>query len=150
MGNNIVEVEGITEGDTFVVDGPMWYDGTAVLKKFNSNVLELDLVMKATESFGEIDFVIKDDNVNLSIVVDKPDEDYRLIVIDNYNNGAQLIQDNLKVEYGETEGGFFSKAKDYVKVSNIKDETTFTINGPGNISIKTTAMPVGVDLIKNK
>lgn len=146
---NIVKVEDIKEGDTFVVDGPMWYDGTAKLNKFNEQTLDLNLEMKATDKFGAIEFVIKDGSVNLDIVLDKPDEDYRLTVVDNNNNGEKMVQDNLKIEYGETSGGLFSGSKDYIKVSNAEDSTTFTINKPGHISIKTSAIPVSVDLIKN-
>lgn len=148
MANNIVEVENIAQGDSFIVDGPIWYDGNAELLKFNNEILELHLEMKATDKFGQVDFVVKDGSVNLNISLTKPDEDYCLTVTDNNNDGKKLVQDNLKIEYGETEGGLFSKAKDYVKASNEKDETTFTVNSPGNISIKSTAMPVSVDLIK--
>lgn len=145
----IVEVKDIKQGDTFIVDGPMWYDGTAELLKFDDKALDLHLNMKATDKFGAIDFVIKDGSVDLNMSLTKDGEYYSLAVTDNYNNGQQLVQNNLKVQYGKTEGGFFSKAKDYVKASNGKDETTFTVNSPGHILIESTAMSFSVELIKN-
>lgn len=144
----IVEVEGFAPGDTFKVDGPMWYDGEAKLLEFNDKILTLELTMKATDSFGKVDFVIKDGLVDLIIKLEKPDDDYRLTVEDNNNNGKTLVQDNLKVEHGMTEDGLFTDPKKFIKASNEIDSTVFTIDKPGHINIKTTAMPVSVDLIK--
>lgn len=144
----IVEVEGFEAGDTFMVDGPMWYDGEGKLLEFNDNILTLELTMKATDSFGAVDFIIKDGMVDLIIKLEKPDDDYRLTVEDNNNNGKTLVQDNLKLEHGMTEDGLFTDPKKFIRASNEKDSTIFTMEKAGKINIKTSAMPVSVDLIK--
>jgi hypothetical protein len=147
----ILKFPGVSAGDTFAVDGPAWYDGNAVLKRFDNNVLELNIKMRATDFFGETGFKITDGKIDLDIRLEKNGDKYKIITTDNNDNGSTFTERVLKVENGKTESGLFKSAKNFIKISDgVKTGTTFTINGPGNISIKTNAMPISLDLIKNK
>jgi hypothetical protein len=144
----LVEVEGFTEGDSFFVDGPLWYDGEAQLQTYNDKKLELRLNMKFPPSFGILPYTIKKGKIDLMIIIEKEAKGYSMLVTDSNANGAVVENEHgLTVKYGTLNS---AGEKDCVVICNKKYSVTFIIHNADKVIVKTSRFPVAVDLIKNR
>lgn len=135
------------QGDSFKVDGPLWYDGNAKLSKYDSKSMQMDISMKAADKVLGYDlnlpFKLKDGKLNLSISLDKKSEGkYTLVILDKNNNNSKQVQ-----EVSETEKIIGSKKE--LTFSGAQGVTTFTISSAGDIAIKPHGVPFTLDLNKN-
>lgn len=135
------------QGDSFKVDGPLWYDGNAKLAKYDSKSLQMDISMKAADKVLGYDvklpFKLKDGKLNLSINLEKKSEgNYSLVIVDKNNNGSKQVQ-NVK----ETEKMIGGKKE--LTFAGALGTTTFTISSAGDIAIKPHGVPFTLDLNKN-
>lgn len=143
----LVDVEGFNQGNTFFVDGPLWYDGEATLKTYNESKLELVLKMKFPPSFGILPYKVKDGKIDLMITIEKNGDKYSMTTTDNFADKVVEKEENLSVKYGFTDHG--SNKKEFVRICNESHAVTFIIHSPEKVTVKASKFPVGVDLIKN-
>lgn len=128
------------QGDSFAVDGPLWYDGNATVRRYDSQALQLDITLKGD---SQIPYAVKNGMANVSItLVKNPDGRYNLTILDN-NNPANV--DNQTVSAVERMVGV-NKEITFASTSN--RQTTFLISPNGSMSIKPQGSPFSLDLIK--
>ncbi len=140
----IISISGFKKGDEYSVDGPLWYDGTAKLEEFNSSELRINIVMNAP-NVG-IPYQLKDGKINVTIKFFK-DSKYNLHLYDNNKDKAYMVP-QVGLEIGKLTGGWFSKDKEYAKITASTQYYTFTIESPQVITISSNTMPGGLTLTK--
>lgn len=143
----ILGIPNAKQGDSFKVDGPLWYDGSAKLSKYDSKSMQMDISMKAADKILGYDlnlpFKLKDGKLNLSISLDKKaDGKYTLVIFDKNNNNSKQVQ-----SVTETEKMIGNKKE--LTFSGAQGVTTFTISSAGDIAIKPHGVPFTLDLNKN-
>lgn len=143
----LVDVEGFIEGNSFYVDGPLWYDGEAHLKTYNETKLELILQMKFPPSFGILPYKVVEGKIDLMITIEKDGDKYSMTTTDNYADKVVEREEGLSVKYGYIDKG--SNKKEFVRICNEDHAVTFIIHSPEKVTVKASKFPVGVDLIKN-
>lgn len=143
----LVDVEGFSEGDTFFVDGPLWFDGEAHLKTYNDKMLELFLKMKFPPSFGILPYTVKKGMIDLIITIEKTGDHFSMSTTDNYTGEVVEKEEGLDVKYGHTNTS--SVEKEFVRISNGSHSVTFIIQNSQKVTVKASKFPIGVDLIKN-
>lgn len=143
----LVDVEGFSEGNTFFVDGPLWYDGEAHLQTYNETRLELNLKMKFPPSFGILPYKVKKGKIDLLITIEKNGDSFNMTTTDNYAEKVVESEEGLKVKHGYTDEK--TGKKEFVRICNEQHSVTFIIHNPEKVTVKASRFPVGVDLIKN-
>lgn len=141
--NPILNIPKAKAGDKFNVDGPLWYDGTATLKKYDQNTMEFDISMKAAKKVlgvnTNIPYEIKNGKISLSVKLEKTkDNEYILTTTDHNNSDKKDVQ---KVKSTGTD-------KNLTMTDKYGNKTSFTIKSNGDMSIKTAGAPFSLDLTK--
>lgn len=139
-----INIPNAKAGDKYEVDGPLWYDGTAELKKYDSNSMEVKINMKASEKVlgvkTNIPYIIKDGKVNISVKLEKGNgNDFKLTTTDHNNSDKKTTQT-------VTSSGPDNNLTMSDKYGN---KTTFNIKKNGNMSIKMAGAPFSIDLNKS-
>lgn len=143
----IMDLPNTKQGDSFKVDGPLWYDGSANLKKYDSKSMQFDISMKAAKSVlgfdTNIPYTIKDGKVNLSISIEKKsDGKYVMTTSDNNNNGSKLTNSVSSTEK------MVGNKREIVFDAGYGNKTTFLVSKNGDMSIKPKGAPFSLDLYK--
>ena len=140
----LIPISGFKKGDEYSVDGPLWYDGSAKLQEFNSSEMRINIVMNVP-SLG-IPYQIKDGKIDVTIKFSK-DSKYNLYLSDN-NKSKTYTVPQVGLETGKISGGWFSKEKEYAKITALGQYYTFTVESPQVITISSNTLPGGLTLTK--
>lgn len=140
----LITISGFKKGDTYNVDGPLWYDGTAKLEEFNNNEMRINMSI-SVPSVG-LPYQIKDGKINVTIKLFR-DSKLNCYIYDLNKNKTYMLP-NVSLETGKTSSGWFSSEKEYAKIIATNQYYNFTVESPTVISITSNTMPGGLTLFK--
>ena len=99
----LVDVEGFSEGNRFILDGPLLYDGESHLKTYNDKNLELFLKMKFPPSFSLLSYKVEKGMIDLLITIEKNGDNFTMSTTDNYTGKVVEKEEGLSVKHGYTD-----------------------------------------------
>lgn len=143
--NPIFYMPGFTKGDTFSVDGPLWFDGDGKVNEFNENSLILNLKV-LVPPFPE-GYKTKDSKINIELRINKDNSKYSFAVKDLNSNLLYKFK-NMTLTTGKTEANFFSQSKPYINIKNDDEQYNFLIQDTGIILLNISSFP-GDIILKN-
>lgn len=139
----IINLPNTKAGAKYEVDGPLWFDGKAELKKYDASSLEFKINMKAADKIlgqeTNLPYKIKDGKVSLTVKLEKlSNNEFKMITIDHNNSDKKLTQ-NVKSSGSESNVTMSDK---------YGNKTTFNVKKNGDMTIKVAGVPFGFDLNK--
>jgi hypothetical protein len=142
----IVNFPGLYQGSQFIVDGPLWYDGDAVLRQYNHNQMKISINMRVPNI--TIPYKVINNRISIAIGLNRLSNSKYNLTINDYNSGKNYIIPSVRLLFGETEGGWFSGPKEYIKIVAVNQQYTFVVQEPGRLSLTSNLMPGSLSLIQ--
>ncbi|MFN8671256.1 MAG: hypothetical protein U0457_04125 [Candidatus Sericytochromatia bacterium] len=140
----IVNIKGFSQGQKFDVVGP-FSSGIAEVKEYSGTSMSININLNVPSV--PLPYEVKDGKINVDIKLEKTAESAYALTLFDINKNYKYYTNQVKITQGKTEAGWFSSAKDFVKISAYQDYT-FTVENDTTISISTAPVPISLTLTK--
>ncbi len=140
----IVNIKGFSKGQKFSVEGP-FSSGEAEITDYSNSLMSISIVMNVPSV--PLPYEVKDGKISVEIKLEKDANSKYGLTLNDLNKKYKYFTDQVKIIEGKTEAGWFSSAKDFVKISAYQ-EYTFTVENENTVTISTAPVPVSLKLTK--
>jgi hypothetical protein len=142
----LVYFPGLYRGSRFFVDGPLWYDGDAVLEQYDHNNLKISINMRVPNI--AMAYKIIDNRISIAIGLARGADTKLSLTINDFYGRKNYFIPNVRLRFGETEGGWFTRSKEFIRIIALNQVYTFIIQEPGRLSLTSNIVPGSLSLIK--